>query len=185
MMGLLSYLPVWGRSEYEPVEGDTLKDDSIAGIYAITNMVTREQYIGSSGDIPQRFKQHRWLLQRGLHHAKRLQKAWQAHGESNFQFEVMEQVADLRLLSMLEQTYFDASRPAYNGAAMASNNSVLPPVSMERWCAVVAELYDGHPDIHTPLHSAIKEAIMVGALRPGPNFHLLLNVEAAALALCR
>src|SRR5689334_20317295 len=124
------------------------------------------------------------MLQRGSHYAKRLQKAWNSHGELNFRFGVLEQVADLRLLSVVEQKYLEAPQPAYNGATVASNNSVLPPVTMNRWRAVFAELYDDQPEVHNSLHIAIREAIMIGALLPGPNFHLLLNAETATLVLC-
>ncbi len=184
VMALCSYFPAWGRSRYEPADDYAAEEGAIAGVYAITNEITQGQYIGSSRNIPMRFKQHLSLLRRGIHHAKRLQEAWDSAGAPSFQFEILEHVADPRLLSSVEQRYLDTSQPVYNSAAQALNHSGLPSVSPDQWGIVVAELFDSQSGVHSPLHTAIKEAIMVGALRPGPNFHLLLDAKAYALESC-
>ena len=137
VMALCSYLPAWGRSGYEPADEHVVEEGAIAGVYAITNEITRGQYIGSSRNIPERFRQHLSLLRRGTHHAKRLQEAWDSAGAPSFQFEVLEHVEDLRLLSSVEQRYLDALRPIYNSAALALNHSGLPSVSLDQWGIVL------------------------------------------------
>ena len=60
------------------------------GIYLITNTVDGKQYVGVSQYIEGRWDSHRSDLQRGKHHARRLQQAWSEHGEAAFQFSILE-----------------------------------------------------------------------------------------------
>lgn len=177
-MTLLAFLPAWGRSQRECMDGESGEEIDLAGIYAITNRTTHEQYIGSTSNIPLRLKQHQALLRRGKHHARKLQEAWDRCGAENFRFELLERVADIQLLPSLEQRYFDHLQPTYNGADTAVNISAAVPMSVDRLRAVIVELYErSEPEMRSPLLRAIKEALISGALRPGPNFHLLMEAE--------
>ena len=83
---------------------------SQVGVYAIINKVSGRRYIGSSVDIPARFRAHRRVLLRGEHPNRHLQRAWDYYGESVFQFLVLElcQPEDCRVR---EQWHFDNSEP--------------------------------------------------------------------------
>jgi hypothetical protein len=97
VMTLVSALPAWRRSPTRRIQDLNLATCN-AGIYAITNILTQEQYIGSNGDLSARFNRHRTLLLRGDHHAKRLQEAWDQYGAEHFRFELLESVPDSQRL---------------------------------------------------------------------------------------
>ena len=63
----------------------------VAGVYAITCTVTGEQYVGGSGDVERRWKQHRYALQHDRHQNVRLQEAWRQHGPDAFTFAILEE----------------------------------------------------------------------------------------------
>ncbi len=62
------------------------------GVYVITNTVTGEQYVGASRDVAFRFRQHQSTLRGGRHCNRRLQAAWNEHGEAVFLFEGLEKL---------------------------------------------------------------------------------------------
>ena len=80
------------------------------GIYGIRNRTTGRVYIGSSGDIERRWKQHRSLLQRCAHPTSRLQAAWLAHSADIFEFSVLE-VCEASELKDREQWWLDTIKP--------------------------------------------------------------------------
>ena len=85
------------------------------GVYRITG--PGRVYIGSSDDIPRRWKSHRSQLRGGRHHNYGLQAAWNEHGEAAFAFAVIEEVADLADLIAAEQRQLNAEMatgPVYN-----------------------------------------------------------------------
>ena len=59
-----------------------------SGIYLIINTINGKFYIGSSCDIPRRFRSHRKCLNKNTHDNIHLQNAWNKYGESNFSFEI-------------------------------------------------------------------------------------------------
>ena len=77
------------------------------GIYKITCLSNNKVYIGSSVNIERRWKEHKRYLRGGYHKNPFLQKAWDKYGESNFLFEVVEEVTDYSLLYDVEQSYID------------------------------------------------------------------------------
>lgn len=82
----------------------------IQGIYKITNKANSKFYIGSSKNIENRWKEHIRVLNRKVHHSKKLQRAWDKYGEENFIFEVIEEVEDLNNLFKYEQKWFDKTK---------------------------------------------------------------------------
>jgi len=81
--------------------------NKIMGIYKIENLTNGKEYIGSSNDIPKRWKQHLGMLNKNNHHSIHLQRAWNKYGESNFKFEVLELVHEESLLFEVEQKWMD------------------------------------------------------------------------------
>ncbi len=59
------------------------------GIYMIRNKTTNKVYIGQSTDISLRWKDHKSLLNKGTHHSKYLQNAWNKYTESDFEFTIL------------------------------------------------------------------------------------------------
>ncbi|TXD58873.1 hypothetical protein FUT88_13430 [Ralstonia sp. TCR112] len=80
------------------------------GIYVIRNVSNGKVYIGSSGDVTTRWRQHRSDLNCGRHHSISLQRAWAKYGCGAFQFELIEIVQDVDQLLVREQFWIDSYR---------------------------------------------------------------------------
>lgn len=76
-----------------------------SGIYKITNLVNSKIYIGSAVNLVVRKNCHFRELRNYIHPNKRLQNAFNKHGEHNFKFEVLELVEDKTQLIIREQHY--------------------------------------------------------------------------------
>ncbi|HST90304.1 MAG TPA: GIY-YIG nuclease family protein [Ktedonobacterales bacterium] len=156
-----------------------------SGIYAIVNTLTRDRYIGSSHDMPSRFTQHKALLRRGKHHARRLQAAWDTYGEDAFVFVVLEALPDTDQLEAIEQRYLDTEQPAYNSAASAQNRLTLPPIAEDRLHRLLFSLYDlqsADPNVQTSFIRTLREAIGYGVVKPSRNFPVFLAAAASGVA---
>jgi len=84
--------------------------NNIMGIYQITNMVNNKFYIGSSIDIPKRWKQHTSDLKKNKHTNKHLQFAWNKYTEKNFNFQILELVLDEDSLKLIEQKWINKTK---------------------------------------------------------------------------
>lgn len=62
-----------------------------SGIYGIFNMTNGKVLVGSSQDIPVRFKNHRNEAKRGEHYNPHFQRAWNLNGEASFEFRILEE----------------------------------------------------------------------------------------------
>lgn len=99
--------------------------EDISGIYSITNTVNGRwtKYIGSSCEIGERFRRHKWNLGNGTHYNDHLQKSWNKYGGEAFVFQIVELVERERLLER-EQHWLDealASADVYNVSASAES----------------------------------------------------------------
>ena len=65
-----------------------------SGMYMIANMKTWDIYVGSSVDIPRRFKRHIRELRKGTHFNPRLQKSYNVYGESAFNFVIAKECSE-------------------------------------------------------------------------------------------
>jgi len=63
----------------------------ICGVYEIRCRTNGRIYVGSSIDVEARWKNHRCKLRVGSHGNIHLQRAWDKHGEEDFEFEVVEE----------------------------------------------------------------------------------------------
>ena len=61
----------------------------ISGIYQIKCKTNNKIYIGSSVNIKQRWKYHKWQLRAGKHDAKYMQNCWNKYGEEDFVFSIL------------------------------------------------------------------------------------------------
>jgi group I intron endonuclease len=61
-----------------------------SGIYKITNTRNGHVYVGQSADVPRRFVQHRYILNKGKAGTTRLQNAWDKYGPDAFEFQLLE-----------------------------------------------------------------------------------------------
>jgi hypothetical protein len=179
MTALIQYLPVQYRRE--PATGGMGRD--VCGVYSIRNGITQDEYIGSSINVTQRFVQHRALFRRGKRHANRLQDAWSTFSENAFSLIILEEVADLAQLTMVEQNYPDQRQPFCNDSRIATNLASYDPVSPSRIRQTPRMLYqaNGGQEISALLR-AVEPAIAYGVLAPGPSFALLLQADASGVS---
>lgn len=91
-------------------------------LYKITNVVNEKFYVGSTGNMRERFRQHRNKLRRGVHHCAHLQAAWNKYGEDCFKFAVIERVISMDLLVAAENAWLVAhvgTKGCYNAGTRA------------------------------------------------------------------
>lgn len=93
----------------------------ISGIYKIQSKIKPERiYIGSSCNIPSRWKQHIGQLRREAHHSLKLQRHYLKHGESDLLFSVL-LVCDESDLIKIEQYFIDSYKPYFNNSPLAGS----------------------------------------------------------------
>jgi len=85
----------------------------IAGVYEIRNVLNGHRYVGSSSDVRWRFLCHQDDLQKGLHHSRYLQRAWNKYSAENFVFRVLLR-CDPDMLIFFEQRLMNVIKPEYN-----------------------------------------------------------------------
>lgn len=95
------------------------------GVYKIENIHTGKMYVGSSGSIERRWKEHVHMLESNTHHSSKLQRAWnKANDKSIFQFATIEEIPNECDLLIREQywiDYYDAYRNGYNCSEKVNN----------------------------------------------------------------
>lgn len=93
------------------------------GIYRIVNTVTGKCYIGQSQNIKLRWRHHIQALRRGDSRSTKLQNSYNKHGESVFEFEVLEE-CEKDMLDDREQLWidmYDSFHDGYNNQPMAAS----------------------------------------------------------------
>ena len=80
-------------------------DKKIQGIYKIRNLLNSKIYIGQSTNINNRFRVHRFKINKNIKHP--LQSAFKKYGIDNFEFNIIERVADINKLNEREQYWLD------------------------------------------------------------------------------
>lgn len=78
----------------------------ISGIYCILNKRDGKVYVGSSFDVEHRWCAHLHKLRSGKHENRYLQNAWWKHGESSFEFVLLDEVPTHDLIKE-EQIWLD------------------------------------------------------------------------------
>ena len=91
--------------------------DRVSGIYAIVHIASGRRYVGSAQNVNGRFRSHRYMLRKGIHHSVKLQRAWKKYGPEAFSWTIIETVPDLALMIGREQHWMDhhfAVRDGFN-----------------------------------------------------------------------
>jgi group I intron endonuclease len=105
------------------------------GIYHITHAASGKHYVGSSGDVTRRWRNHRRALQRGSHHSRLLQSAWAEHGAHAFEFAVLEVVecrADLIAREQFWMETLNAVASGFNVCPNAGGGAGYVPTNEQR-----------------------------------------------------
>ncbi len=83
------------------------------GIYIIRHEPTGRFYVGSSINISQRWREHRYQLRHNKHKNPHLQASWNKYGEQAFIFIIIEE-CDPTIIIEREQYYLDQHEWYYN-----------------------------------------------------------------------
>ena len=92
------------------------------GVYAIKHETSGRCYVGSSVSVRGRLNQHKVQLERGQHHSRYLQNAWNKYGAQAFTAVLLEKVEDRDTLAVREQAWIDAL-DSYRGGFNARPNA--------------------------------------------------------------
>ena len=96
------------------------------GVFAIRNQFSGRCYVDQSSNLTGVLNRHRLELKWGVHRNRALQEDWRTHGEEQFRFEILEQVAErkevgfdyaaerARLLLLWRQRLLDGGAQTYN-----------------------------------------------------------------------
>jgi group I intron endonuclease len=99
--------------------------NSISGIYKILNITNGKCYIGSAVNIAARWRIHTSRLRHGNHHSVKLQRSWNKHGKSAFEFSIIEE-CEIESLLDREQYWIDSlgsfGNAGYNMSPTAGNS---------------------------------------------------------------
>ena len=90
------------------------------GIYQIKNKINKKSYIGSSSRLKLRWNRHQTDLKCNVHHSLALQRAFNKYGYDNFEFIILENCEEDKLLKR-EQYYLNTLKPEYNICKIAGN----------------------------------------------------------------
>ena len=97
-----------------------MKENKIAGVYKITNIITGEFYIGSSQNIESRWTDHKSPSVHKLRPNSKLYKAMIQYGLDNFTIEVIEETDNLK---DREQYWIKQLKPSYNNYRAKGRNT--------------------------------------------------------------
>lgn len=140
------------------------------GIYEIRNKINGKRYIGRSKDIDKRWIEHMTMLENGIHHSIKLQRAWNKYGKDNFEFNILKEVKTRSMLHKNETKYINLYDSMLNGYNMIApedvnllskkelkelNNKLLEEAYYE--FNKIVESFNGKLDIYG---SAYKDMIM-------------------------
>jgi len=95
---------------------------AISGVYQITSIIKPERvYIGSSIDIPRRWRSHKRKLGYDIHHASKLQNHTNKYGVEDLVFSIIEDGVLQEDLIDREQYWMDIIEPYFNSSLIAES----------------------------------------------------------------
>jgi group I intron endonuclease len=132
-----------------------------SGVYAIVHRESGKLYVGSAVDLKRRWREHRSRLCRNIHPSRRLQNAWNKHGENAFAFVVV-RFCPIANLIREEQRWIDETgstgRRGYNASPTAGSQLGMKHTAESR--ARIAAASRGRKQ--TPEHRAKVVAALNG-----------------------
>lgn len=106
------------------------------GIYMIkSNSLPNKFYIGSSVDIKARWYLHRRALEKGNHHAKKLQEHFNKFGMEDLSFLVITECEKDETVR-LEQYYIDSLKPEFNAYKKVTHCRIAQ-VQADYWASIL------------------------------------------------
>ncbi|MEO5367379.1 MAG: GIY-YIG nuclease family protein [Magnetococcus sp. WYHC-3] len=88
-------------------EGLASLDLKRGAVYCIRNVTNGKRYVGSAVNVYNRWRRHRYELNKGSHSNEHLLRAWAKHGKKGFLFEIIEYGEGKSLLRRREQYWMD------------------------------------------------------------------------------
>jgi group I intron endonuclease len=76
-------------------------------LYEILNIIDNKRYVGITGNLKRRWKEHRSELKTNTHHNKHLQSAWNMYGKDSFKFNIINEFNNLDELNKAEIEFID------------------------------------------------------------------------------
>ena len=115
-----------------------------SGIYKIINKVNGKTYIGKSLDVKERRYSHFYLLRKNKHGNQHLQASFNKYGEKNFEFSIIEFVADNQL-NTREIHYINTLKPEYNIMKTIENKLRMSQSSKDKLSTYQTKKYKSKP----------------------------------------
>jgi len=112
----------------------------VSGIYGILHRASARIYVGSSINVLDRLRKHITDLEGNRHHSVKLQNAFQKYGRSQFEFLLIETVADVLSLRTREQHWID-HLSAYAKGFNSKSQAEGPELSLETHIENAKRLY--------------------------------------------
>ena len=144
----------------------------IKGIYIITNMTNKKQYIGSSTDIRIRWRNHLKDFKNNKHKNIAMQNDYNIYGKDVFKFEVLDDDCDnltRKQLRQLEDEYIDFYKTIENGYNVRKNSTFKHTIeSKQKMSHIMKEkLKDGIPEERKQrISEALKGSIPGNKIKP-------------------
>jgi hypothetical protein len=113
---------------------------TVSGVYGILHRISARIYVGSSINILDRIRKHISDLEGNRHHSAKLQNAFHKYGCSQFEFLLIETVADVLTLRTREQHWID-HLSAYAKGFNSKSQAEGPELSLETHIENAKRLY--------------------------------------------
>lgn len=130
--------------------------DIICGIYMIRNIINEKKYIGRSVNIKNRWSNHKYELNKGIHVNNHLQNAWNKYGQDNFEFSVVEECneSDLNDREIYWINYYDVYHNGYNQTIGGEGYELSDDIKL-KISAAMKDLWldDGYRNRMSEVHS--------------------------------
>ena len=104
-------------------------------IYEIKNTVTGFRYIGCSGNLERRWKEHKRGLVQNKHHCIHLQRAWNKYGASVFEWKVLVECFSEELMFLEEKNLIEQEQSLYNVSKGGLGGNKVGDLSQEQYNA--------------------------------------------------